>query len=584
MESRQINDFSKYKELLNNILKVSFENKLKTLEKRTKNHLESINSTKELTNRITSLTIKIHNQLLFKIKSDKRNNKLNSVSKKKKNTTFKNIYSPKPSNVKPRPGLKTPLDSSKKIIKVQSKTEANEKKIDSKIKLQLSYKKERKKSLIEKAKSFKNNKTNKSIEIYDKKLNKTFMHSFNKTKIDNTDLAEYSVSSFKIKEKEKNQIKGKSKNKINNLVNKTFISSKNKNDSKNIKKNLNKTFERKKSKNITSENSSITSQIINKNKRSKEKNKNMNNFQEYNSKTKNSKKKNKIRIISMEANLEKDSNLFEQDEPLLITPITDNDFQQSDLKPNKKESNEIQIMQNYFHKIDEKYFHNIFQYLDKNDLISLNGSTKFFNKKVLNYILKKLNERKNDLEKIKMITIYSSEPKNFKNFEFSIGGSKSIELLNESIMSNIFQKSTIPRDDILFIFKVFFQLINNPIKDLYNNNKKEFWDSCRKIFLTDGKGKIGNYLKDIIINNKIDISEDNLYKLYELVNDKLHIITPSYFNKVCSTTALITFYLKDILIFLGISIDNGDIQNGYWTYSNIINSINKKINFIIKYI
>lgn len=574
----QINDFSKYKELLNKILKETFENKLKFLEKRTKNHLDTISSTKELTNNITSLTIKIKNKLLLKNKNDKRNNKLNSINKNKKNSTFKNIYSPKPTYKKIKSGFKTPLDSSKKIIKVQSKTEANEKKIDSKIKLQLAYKKEINKSLIEKNKSFKSNiNNNKNIEIYDKKLNKTFMHSFNKNIIDKTNLKESSVTSFKSKEKEKNQKKGKSKTKNINLTNKT--------DYKNGIKALNKTFERRKSKNIISENSSMSSQILKKNKKYIEKNKIINNFQEYNLNKKDTKKKNKIRIISLGTNLEKDTVLFEQDEPLLITPITDNDFQQNELIPNRKEFNELQIMTNFFKNNDEKYIHNIFEYLEKKDLIVLNMTSKYYNKKILNYLFKKLNERKNYLEKIKLLTIYSSEPKNLKNFEFSIGASKSIELLNESIMSKIFQKSTIPRNDILFIFKVFFQLINHPIKDLYNNNKKEFWENCRKIFLTDGKGKIGNYLKDIIINNKIDISEDNLYKLYELVNNKLNIITPSYFNKVCSTTALITFYIKDILIFLGISIENEDIkQNGYWTYSNIINSIDKKINFIIKYI
>ena len=585
METSKINDFSKYKELLNNILKESFENKLKNLEKRTKNHLETISSTRELTNKVTSLTIKIHNQLLFNKKNDKKIKKLNSVNKQKKNSTFKNMNSPRPNYTKLKPGFKTPFDSSKKIIKVQSKTEANEKKIDSKIKLQLTYGKEINRSLVEKNKSFRSNKTNKSIEIYDKKLNKTFMHSFNKSNIDKTNLKEPSVTSFVLKEKESSKMKSKSKNKNNNLTNKTFISQKNKNDLKNEHKLLNKTFERRKSKNMAIEDSSVSSQILNKNKKSKEKNKFMNNFQEYNNKKKDSKRKNKIRIISMETNLEKDYNLFEQDEPLLITPITDNDFQQNELIHIRKESNEIQIMKNFFKNNDEKYIHNIFKFLDKKDVIALNGSSKYFNKKILNYLLKKLNEQKNDLEKIKLLTVYSPEPKNFKNFEFSIGASKSIELLNESIMSKIFQKSTIPRIEILFVFKVFFQLINNPIKDLYNNDKKEFWDSCRKVFLIEGNGKIGNYLNDIIINNKIDITEDNLYKLYELVNNKLNIITPSYFNKVCSTTALITFYLKDILTFLGISIENEDIkQNGYWTYSNIIHSIENKINFILKYI
>ena len=42
--------------------------------------------------------------------------------------------------------------------------------------------------------------------------------------------------------------------------------------------------------------------------------------------------------------------------------------------------------------------------------------------------------------------------------------------------------------------------------------------------------------------------------------------------------ALITFFIRDILNYLGISLDEEEVkQNGYWTYTKIINSIDKKI-------
>ena len=98
-------------------------------------------------------------------------------------------------------------------------------------------------------------------------------------------------------------------------------------------------------------------------------------------------------------------------------------------------------------------------------------------------------------------------------------------------------------------------------------------------FLNDGNTKIGDLLKEEILGkNKIDISEDNLYKIYKLSNNKLNIIVPSYINKICSNTALITFYIRDILNYLGISLDEEEVkQNGYWTFTHIINSIDKKI-------
>ena len=65
--------------------------------------------------------------------------------------------------------------------------------------------------------------------------------------------------------------------------------------------------------------------------------------------------------------------------------------------------------------------------------------------------------------------------------KFSQGTESSIRLLNENIMIKFFQSSKPPREDILFIFEVFFQLINRPIKDSYTN-KKAFWKNVVFIF------------------------------------------------------------------------------------------------------
>ena len=288
---------------------------------------------------------------------------------------------------------------------------------------------------------------------------------------------------------------------------------------------------------------------------------------------------NKEKLISIERNLQKTDPLF-SDEPLLITPITDSDFQKgvemfSVFKDDKKNKNIIELFGNKEINIDK-----IFEFISLIDLIQLKSVSKFFNSKVLNYFVKNLTETKTKLIAIKNTISSISEQKNINDIKFSQGTESSIKLLNENIMTKFFQGSKPPRDDILFIFEVFFQLINKPIKDAYNN-KEAFWEKCRLYFLNEGNDKIGDMLYNIVKNNKIDVSEDNLYKIYILVKDKMDIIVPSHFNKICSTTPLITFYIKDILNFLGISTDEDYIkQNGYWTYINIINSIEKKINKI----
>jgi hypothetical protein len=289
----------------------------------------------------------------------------------------------------------------------------------------------------------------------------------------------------------------------------------------------------------------------------------------------------------MEDYLKKDEPLIRNDEPLLISPITYSDLQHQVeiLNNNSQVMKEIKNINNYFENLDknnyDKILNNIFGFLCLYDLIKLRGTSNFFSTNILCYFTEKLNCIKGELENKKnnMIITDISESKNFKNLLLSNGTQKSIELLNQNAVNKFFQESNPPTDDEVFsIYEIFFQLINNPIISI-KYNKTEFWDKCRLFFLKDGNTKIGDFLKEEIMgNNKIDTSEDNLYKIYKLSNNKLNIIIPSYINKICSNTALITFFIRDILNYLGISLDEEEVkQNGYWTYTKIINSIDKKI-------
>ena len=592
--------FNEYKELLNNLFKETFDNKLKALEKKSKNQILIISSTKELTKNITSLSINMRNQIL------KKNKKENSVNKNKKKSGLKNAHSPKSSFVKIPSRLKTPLKPAKKkygsrILKTAGNSKQKDSKIKNKNKLINGSNNELNKT-FEKSRTFKNlNRNNKnsknSLNIDNEKKNKTLYSFYTKNNNNNYNKDNYrkrhSITSFKLKLKLKdknldnnNKTNVRNINQNCNLFNKVLKNMGNRTERNSFHKKLNKTFERRGSKHIKNENSSSSSQNQQKNKKSNnnENNNNSQNLQEYNNKINGTKKQN-IKLTFMELNLQKDNSFF-KDDSLLVTPLEDCDFLDHDLLFKKNELKEIIKKNNlidYFCYKDETKITIIFEFLSKNDLMQLKSVSKYFNKNVLNYYLKCLNDKKNNLEKMKNEFINKLGPKDFKYFYFSKGTLRANELLNESIMSKFFQEEQPPRNDILFIYEVFFQLINNPIIQL-KNNKKEFWKNCRLYFLNEGQGKTGNLLKNIIINNKIDISEDNLYKLYELVKNKLHIILPSYFSKISNITALITFSLKDILNFLGFSIDKEDIKhNGYWTYCQIIDSISKKINMIIKY-
>ena len=94
------------------------------------------------------------------------------------------------------------------------------------------------------------------------------------------------------------------------------------------------------------------------------------------------------------------------------------------------------------------------------------------------------------------------------------------------------------------------------------------------------KGKVGELLLKILNEKKINLEGNNLYKIYKLVYKDLDKIYPNYFSKICGPTGLFTIFIKDILDFIGIS-NNIDIQiNAYWTYTDIIENLKNKINYL----
>lgn len=608
-------NFSKYKDLLNELFKKSFDNKLNFLEKRTTKHLSLISTTKEETNNIISLATKMNVQIALQIKKKKKI----PIKKFTKDFSIRD-NSPKSSIVSKATTFKTPVSYFKnkmKTIEAKPMASSKNKELTKKNRFP-SFTQKTIKPLVKKTSLNYFHKTRKKISDLSIKWNKNNNSFFNKPNDKKGLNLRYNITNF-AKEKRtsirksiialyRNNLTESNINNGNTITSKTL-----KNKSKKLdhtytiksrsktKSILNRTFENKKSK-LLKKNSFNSSYTAYKYKKVSKKNESLHKktktgtLNSHNShiikekdNEKNSQKENneylhanKNQIKSMETSLQKDVPLFHHDDSLLIIPVTDIDFQKKGFMSSTILSKGKNIIE-FFNGKDERNIQNIFEFLCVEDLIKVKGTSKYFNKNFINYFLKKLNETKKKLENIKNGIINIPEPVSFNNFVFSKGAEKSIKLLNEKIITTFFEEENPPKNDILFIYQIFFQIINNPIKDMYKN-KKLFWEKCRLFFLNEGKGEIGKLLKDLIIKNKIDISKDNLYKLYELVKNKLYIILPSYFNRVCRITVLMTFYIKDILDYLGISNDKENIeQNGYWTYSYIVNSIDKKINTLLEY-
>jgi hypothetical protein len=69
-----------------------------------------------------------------------------------------------------------------------------------------------------------------------------------------------------------------------------------------------------------------------------------------------------------------------------------------------------------------------------------------------------------------------------------------------------------------------------------------------------------------------DYSLENTYKMNKLVEKHINKISPAYFSKICATTGLLIFLIKDALEYCGIFQDKK--INACRIYQNLNYSIN----------
>ena len=319
---------------------------------------------------------------------------------------------------------------------------------------------------------------------------------------------------------------------------------------------------------------------------------------------------NKENINNLETNLKEEADKLINEDPLLISSLKDLDIGTNASLLNKLSSEEIitnsqksKEIINYRNdrifplrsessfKIENTFsdenLNNILVFLSIKDILKLKNCSRGFRKSVIDYLIKKCDiERNYFIQKQNELNITINEiPKSISinDLKLTKGALKAINLLNEEILNRIFLEEKPPNNEILIVYKIFFQLIKHQeiIKNESNNNI--FWEKCKKYFRNVG-GKTGNLLNRIISEKKINIDGDNIYKIYKLTENKIDKIYPSYFSKICGTTGLFVFFIKDILDFLGFSNDKQIKKNSYWSYSKIINLLDSKINILNKYI
>ena len=597
------NNLEKAKELLKKLLKETLDGRLTLLEKNAERRSKEITTSRYLTTTIENLAIKMNKQVLEKLKKDKekQSKKSNKYGGNRKNSQYKsgasktrNIYRSKtPSHFNTKTGNnysnKTPVPSKREIkhksnlsiVKVSKTIDAN--KTSNRF-----YNKQR--NIGNKTKSNLNVKKNKQNDLDD--LHSISFVSIKTNKTNNTTTLN-SISNSRINNKlNKSSIRNKKQNNELTLTKK-------RNNSKTKKRNTDFNLSEKNLIHINKKSFTETNSINLEDKKRKKtpfKKKSVKNTEENVKIINNIKKKEKTiedeldDILSMETNLQKE---IDNNDPLLILPLNDLDFvpkiilrKNSVRCDNPKGDIKYAIVSfNVQENLDKIKFRNILKYLSLNDWLSIKNISKRFHQFIILYLIDYLEKEQMNLIEIQKNLNIKEIPdrEGIENIILSKKSQKAIQLLNEAQLNKLFKSDKIPIDDVILIYRIYFQIINHPFALIAKTDIEKFWENCKNYFINEQNGNTGDILVDMINQKKVVINGNNLYQIYNLVRGNWNKIVPNYFSSVCGTTGLVVFIIKDILEFLGLSVKIKNKENAYWSYSDIIETIKNKINNLKKY-
>ena len=209
----------------------------------------------------------------------------------------------------------------------------------------------------------------------------------------------------------------------------------------------------------------------------------------------------------------------------------------------------------------------ICSFLDKNSKISFLSCSKCLLNQ-LSYVLDDIYHNILNLHKIDYTNSIEDQIKNIKsqytqeeidsqNNEFSLSQSsiKALKLLNDNSYNAIFRTKKLepPLNEILLIYRLFFQLIEK--EELVNiESDKKFWHKARNYILSNNNDETGSFFEKCI--PEFDFSPKNIFKIKKLINGKEDKLKPLIYENICKTTGLVIFIIKDSLEYCGIILNN----------------------------
>ena len=82
--------------------------------------------------------------------------------------------------------------------------------------------------------------------------------------------------------------------------------------------------------------------------------------------------------------------------------------------------------------------------------------------------------------------------------------------------------------------------------------------------------------------NNFDFSKEKIYKIKNIIKGNEDKLKPKYYSKICATTGLVIFLVKDILEYLGLNTNNKSNTAAIWANLEFLEKMKSKIPSYLK--
>ena len=149
--------------------------------------------------------------------------------------------------------------------------------------------------------------------------------------------------------------------------------------------------------------------------------------------------------------------------------------------------------------------------------------------------------------------------KNLVEFQASKGGIKAVELLNNDLYSKLFKKPILEKnaEELCVIYRVLLALFGE-YKIATILGDQLFWIKCTEYLINNSNGKIGTFIVDKF--KDITFEHKKIFLLNKILVGIKKNINPTYYSKICGTTGLLIFIIKDALEYCGVIINEKKTQ------------------------